>query len=512
MRVCGFRLHRFGVIGVCLALGSAPLQAQTAPPPAAPTAPALPVSHAISVSAAATCPAQPAYPLPVGALALQGLLAQIDAVAPDCLQNPPYHAWRGAVLLALRRPAAATEALERALLLDPDQPGALLDYADALLAVGDTASARGLLQQLSRRADLPANLRPVLEGELALTNLRASDGFELNPDRDPNRDPLSWRTRWVLSTALGHDSNLNNGPAASELTLTFPQGALTLPLLASARPQSGSAVLATAQWQALKPQGNQLWLLQAEVRSRHTADQATRYQQADLAASWLQAPEAPRQWVVRGGLSQVDFGGQRLLHNARLSAQHQWQASESPAASASLGLLTRCRPSTGAELELRRYPASPELNGRYTGLLAAVNCASADAAGSQAWLAHQLIGLQLRLGQDQPDSATRPGGSYRRAELRATWEARLGLYKANADYGYTRQHDASGYSPLLSSNLARRASRHNLRAELAHPLPTSWLAGAEVFATLEHSHQRSNLAVFESRQTALYTGLRWSLP
>ncbi|WP_372826820.1 tetratricopeptide repeat protein [Polaromonas sp.] len=500
MRVRASRLQQ--ALAVCLALGSLPLQAQT-------TAPVAPAATG-AAPAAATCPAQPAYPLPAGALALQALLAQINAMASDCLKNPPYHAWRGAVLLALRQPAAATEALERALLLDPEQPGALLDYADALLAVGDTASARGLLLQISARTDLPANLRPLLERELALTSLHPGHpGDGLAPD--PHRDPDAWRSRWMLSTALGRDSNLNNGPAASELTLTFPQGALTLPLLASARPQSGHAVLTTAQWQALKPQGTQLWLLQAEVRNRHTASHATRYQQADLAASWLQAPEAPRQWVVRSGLSQVDFGGQRLLNNARLSALHQWQASQW-AAAASLGPLARCRPGTGAELELRRYPASPELNGRYSGLLAAVNCGSLDAAGSQAGLGNPLIGLQLRLGQDQPDSATRPGGSYRRAELRATWEARLGRYKANADYSYTRQHDATGYSPLLSSNLARRASRHNLRAELAHPLPTSWLAGAEGFVTLEHSRQRSNLAVFESRQTALYAGLRWSPP
>ena len=75
---------------------------------------------------AAVCPASPVYPLPVGAPALQILLTQINALAPLCRQHAPFYAWRGAVRLALRQPAAA-EALERALLLDPTRPGAQLD-------------------------------------------------------------------------------------------------------------------------------------------------------------------------------------------------------------------------------------------------------------------------------------------------------------------------------------------------------------------------------------------------
>ena len=473
-----------------LALFSNPAaQAQAAPPAPLPRP-------------AATCPASPVYPLPVGAPALQDLLTQINALTPLCLQNAPFYAWRGAVLLALRQPAAAAEALERALLLDPNLPGAQLDYVDALLGVGDTASARGLLAQVAQRTDLPANLRPLLERELAAS------------------DPNAWRTRWVLSTAQGIDSNLNNAPAASELTLTFPQGPLTLPLLESSRPQRGSANLSSVQWQGAKPVGSQLWLLQAELRNRHTADSATRYQQADLSASWLQAPDAPRQWVVRTGLTRVDFGGQALLQGARLSALHQWQPMATPVLTGATGQggnepasgASACRPSAGAEAEARRYPSSPELNGRYTGLLAAVNCSMTDVPGSPALFTQQLLGLQLRAGTDQPSGASRPGGSIHRAEIRATWEARLGAFKTSTDYSFTRQIDATGYSPLLADNLARRISRHSLRVELARALPEGWLRNAEGFVSLEVNRQSSNLAAFDSRQKALYTGLRWVVP
>lgn len=473
--------------------------------------------QAAPLSTPPSCAASPVYPLPAGTPALQALLAQLNAQTPLCLQNAPFYAWRGAVLLALRQPAAAAEALERALLLDPNLPGAQLDYADALLGVGDTASARGLLSQVAQRTDLPANLRPVLSRELAAI------------------DPNVWRTRWLFSTAQGTDSNLNNAPAASELTLTFPQGPVTLSLLEASRPQRGSANLSTAQWLGIKPVGSQLWLLQAELRSRHTDSSATRYQQADVSASWLQAPDAPRQWIVRTGLTKVDFGGQALLQGARLSVLHQWQPVVAPAVASTAGqggypapnqpayqpanqpsqAASACRPSAGLEAEARRYPVSPELNGRYTGLLAAVNCSVADVPGSSALqsplLSQQQLGLQLRLGSDQPDNGARPGGSNRRLEVRATWEARLGAYKASTDYNHTRQLDASGYSLLLADNLARRISRHSLRAELARPLPGGWLGGADGFVSFEVNRQSSNLAAFESRQQALYTGLRWLL-
>jgi hypothetical protein len=318
---------------------------------------------------------------------------------------------------------------------------------------------------------------------------------------------------------------------------------VTLSLLEASRPQRGSANLSTAQWLGIKPAGSQLWLLQAELRSRHTDSSATRYQQADVSASWLQAPDAPRQWIVRTGLTKVDFGGQALLQGARVSLLHQWQPVVAPAAASAAGqggypapyqaayqpayqaanqpanqpsqAASACRPSAGLEAEARRYPVSPELNGRYTGLLAAVNCSGADVPGSSALqsalLSQQQLGLQLRLGRDQPDNVTRPGGSNRRLEVRATWEARLGAYKASTDYNHTRQLDASGYSLLLADNLARRISRHSLRAELARPLPGGWLGGAEGFVSVEVNRQTSNLVAFESRQQALYTGLRWLL-
>jgi hypothetical protein len=53
------------------------------------------------------CTVTPQYPLPQGAPELQSLLARLDHAAPQCLLDAGFHAWRGAVLLSLGRPAAA---------------------------------------------------------------------------------------------------------------------------------------------------------------------------------------------------------------------------------------------------------------------------------------------------------------------------------------------------------------------------------------------------------------------
>ena len=446
-----------------------PVQAQT-------------LSRTDFLSDTGACLIRPYYPLPVGSAALQGLLELLDAAASECARNAPYHAWRGAVLLAQNAPADAAETLERALLLDPDLPGAQLDYAQALIAMGDTASAVGLLRQLQNRNDLPLYLRPLLDNELTALN------------------PQAWRHRWTLSSAFGIDSNLNNAPAASQLTLTFPQGDITLPLAQSYQPHGGAAWLNHVQWVGARAAGEHLWLATAEVRARATADNAaTGYVQSDFSVAWLQAPAAPAQWIGRAAMGRVDFGGQHLLDDFRVSALRQWR-------------LDTCSAGLGMEAEQRHYPSGPELDGIYTGTLLTLQCnALPDSTAAPKGWSQQYWNVQMRTGRDHARHADRPGGRYHRTEWRAQWGAQFGAVQLAAEYGYTRQNDQQGYSPLLVSNLARRTDRHGVRLMLSYPLPVDTWGGAEAFVALDANAQASNIPAFASRQRALSAGLRWQL-
>ena len=411
---------------------------------------------------------------------------------PHCLRDAAFYAWRGALQLVLSEPAAAAESLERALLLDPDLPGAQLDYAQALSAMGDHLSARELLEQVSHRSDVPDYLRPVLRQSLQALAPERSDASI---------------SRWMLSTAWGHDSNLNNAPVAGQLTLTFPQGAVTLPLDKTSRPRSGGVWLNTVQWQTARPLGESVLLLSAEGRSRTTAHSGqTGYLQTDVSAFWLQAPEAPAQWLGRLSWGRLEFGGDNMLSTVRASLQRQWRLDP--------GVLVRhgCRLGLGAELEDRRYPVSSEYNGLYAGGLASLSCGDSFPVSAPAgWLAQPQYGVQLRWGQDEPLRAARPGGRNDRVELRLNWEARMQQGRLAADYSWTRQADRSGYSPLFENNSIRSTYRQGLRLMYSHPLSQPVWGGAEAFVSLELTRQQSNLAAFEVRQYSLASGLRWEL-
>ena len=391
--------------------------------------------------------------------------------------------------------AAAIEPLERALLVRPDLPAAQLDLALALAATGEVTAAAALLEQLRRRDDLPASVRQGLERQAALVAQAAPSA--------------SWHNRWQLSSLLGVDNNLNNAPSVAELTLTLPQGNVTLPLASTSLPKQGAAMLNSVQWQGLRPSGSSLWLLQSELRARRTGDGATQYQQGDLAATWLQAPEAAHQWVGRLSFTHLRFGGRTLLQSGKGSLQYQWPRLRTIAPGWANARLADCRPAAALELENRRYPSARELNGRYEGGAVALLCPSGKAPAAS------FFSVQLRAGHDRPHDDSRPGGGEVRSEFRVQWDTPLaspwpgvlGPGRLGLQWATTRQVDSSGYSPLLENNAVRRTTRHALQTEASFPLG----AGLSAVTSAELSSQRSNLPAFGARQRSIYLGLRWEL-
>ncbi|MDP3619277.1 MAG: hypothetical protein Q8R63_05735 [Ramlibacter sp.] len=451
------------------------------------------------------CPAQPVYPLPVGPSQLRELADRLDALAIHraCLPDAVFHAWRGAVLVALGRAAEAVEALERALLLNPDLPGATLDLAQALALQGDQASATALLAPLRDRPDLPPAIRDAIDRRtVAITQQAAVSA----PDNGNG-----WQSRWQIATMGGTDTNLNNAPSGSEITLTLPQGNVTLPLDPAGAPRKGPAILNTALWQGLKAHGDAVWVLQGDLRTRHTGESATSYQQADISASWLQFPAAPRQWVARTSASYLRFGGQTLLQAYRASLQHQWESLPLPLMPTALEGIWSCRPSVALEWEHRRYPSSASLDGQLTGFAAGLLCRAdrerTDEVRSAGigFLPDGNLNLQLRTGSDRPSDAGRAGGTYRKSEARAQYEAPvLSKGRLGVQLSTTVQTDSEPYSPLLG-NVPRKVRRSGLQIDGSWPVE----GGLSLIGAFEASRQRSNLSIFQSNQRSLYLGLRW---
>ena len=430
-----------------------------------------------------------------------GTLEQLDAVALNCLKSPAYFRQRGHLETALNLGEAAVDSFEKALMLAPDHAGTQVDYVQALIVTGDEASARDLLKQLLARDDVPVNLRPGLERQAAQLAAAAAP-----PTVVAAAEPERWRQRVTLNQSFGYDTNLNNAFSLSSLVLTGPQGNVELEVDPSSRAQKGGTASSGLQWIGLRPAGESLWVAQADVRNRHTASEQLRYAQGDLALTWLQAPEAARQWIVRAASSNVWRAGSPLYSSRLASGLYQWS-----------GAL--CRPVAGVEVESRRYPQAQILNGGYNGLALSAQCplngsANVSASNGPTDTGNNNgiggIGFGLRLGTDRPYDELRAGGTQKAVELRARWQAQWAPAKLQVEYVWQRQVDQNGYSPLLASDAVRRLTRSSLRFEASTPLSVSSTGSLQLYGTLDFGRQQSNIEIFNVLQTAFTIGLRWA--
>ncbi len=430
-------------------------------------------------------------PAPAPEATAQQAKRHFELLEAQCLRSAVFYRHSGQWLLKQGNAGAAIEALERALLLEPAHLGTQLDYAQALMAIGDIDSAFGLLRSLQAQPDVPPPIAALIAGQLrALSRLALS-----------NEAPAQGLTsRFQISQAVGHDTNLNNASTATNITLTYPEADLDLPLQEASRPSSGALAATALQWTGLLPVDRQVWLFQAKAQARHTGGAANRYQQAELGATWLQNPAAASQWIARAEHTQLRWANRNLYNSEKLSLQHQWvhRAPLEPSGSSSE---FNCRSAVGAELEDREFPGSRTADGLYRGAIFSLVCQNAHS-----------LSLQLRTGLDQPNNAARVGGTQQQHELRMQWQHSAAGTDWQAEYSYQRQQDTSGYSPLLARNAVRRVSRHALRFEASRPTQWASLGNPQWFGSLEFTRQSSNLQLFESSRNAAQTGLRWLWP
>lgn len=417
----------------------------------------------------AACPPT-ATQIPENMDARAATLHQLDARATECSQDAPWHAQRGAVLLALGREAEAAESLERALLLDPNHAGARVDYADALARLGDTRAATELAASLLTLPDLPGAARRHLEQGMSTWG------------QEQSSRPSPWQTRVELTPQIGWERNLNGGPATDAILLTLPEGTISLPLARAQRPQAGAANQTSADLQALRTLSSD-WSLftRGQLRLRDSAGAQSDYLLSNVETYLLHRRNSGELSLQLSRLDQL-FGGKHLLSETRLVAQHLW-----------LGEV--CRPRLGIDGGRRDYPGAAILDGDQFGIHLGLLCARG------AWR----LDTDLRLAEDTPRHAGRPGGSQEWMELQisAVWQAEG--YRVKSDVGISQIRDDEGYSPLLSYNETRRIRRQSLRLEFIKPLTPRW----DATVSAEHFRQQSNLRLFELNNHGLYFGARY---
>ena len=164
------------------------------------------------------------------ALLLTPSMAMSQTTPDPCDEQATCQAQKGSLLLAQGHVEEAAVALEKALLLDPNLPGAQLDYAQALALIGLKGSARAMLADVLQRPDIQPNLKSKLAGAQ-------------NPPSEATQTSLMSEWQWskLAQAAVGHETNLNSATFTDSLTLMLSNGPVTIGLADSAKPMSGPA-------------------------------------------------------------------------------------------------------------------------------------------------------------------------------------------------------------------------------------------------------------------------------
>lgn len=422
-----------------------------------------------------SCTALALLAVPVDAAARQRHLGRLDAARERCIGDAGYLAALGGAWLELGDAAQALLWLERALLLDPGLLAARADHALALAALGQPQALRDLTREWGQRTDVP----PALVERLA-RQVEAAQA-----------DPARWELRRELMLLAGAETNLNQSPTLSELTLTPPEGPIDLPLLEPLEPRAGGALLVEAALQLeYRVLPGRSWLVGATATARHApAASFTDWYVAQAAASWIESWDA---WRLQVSLSELWSSG-RLEDDYRadrvaLGADRPWG-----------GCLHR-----GVFDAERRHHSAPILDGRLAGLLYSARC-RLDAE------ARWLVTVAGRWAVDEAIDPDRPGGTQDRWSMGLRLQGHL-PQRRRLDMGarYTLYDDREGYSPLLENNARRWQRLASLSVEFAQPLDAlgpSWQR-AEWIVLTQIARQRSNLELFRYRTGTLYSGLR----
>lgn len=413
--------------------------------------------------------------------------AQLPQLAPfqeACEENALFQAHKGVLLLANGQIELAAIALEKALLLRPDLPGAQLDYAQALAQIGLKGSARALLQEVLRRPDIQPDLKARLTQPDA-TNSKVAALAEAS----------GWTWQTLVQTTAGKESNLNSATYSDYLTLWLSNGPVNLALSDTAKPIAGTGLKTQIAVQGLTPMGlGELSVnaMLAGKNSPHHPEGNNRSVEGSLKYG------VPIQWGVKNaanwasGQLQASLGGTQfwvgsLSAYTDQSAQlkYVWNTFEAP-----------CKLAPGLGDMMQAFPQSTSLNGHYRFARLELTCAYGGAQETQ---------LSLGAGTDKASDPLRPGGDKKRQDIILRHERLIGAGQLTLLARYTENKDQLRYSELLG-DLQTVTRRQDLGVSYWLPMSKQWSIGVNV----ETTSQKSNNSLFNLKNSGIYAGIRWS--
>lgn len=398
----------------------------------------------------------------------QRLLAELG----ECLESSEFFALLGAAQLNSGLIAEASESLERALLLDPDNGAAQMDYSQALYRSGQLFSALALNQQLLERDDLPANLQSLLVDQ---------------------REAWTAQTRQLdfqLDLLAGYDSNLNGAPTPDQVTLTLSGESVILPLNPDFRAISGpyASFRLGSRFRELAPDHQTSWTNQ--LRGRFSEDSDSDLLQLDSRYSFIK-PGRRSSWQLDAGISNLFFGGDALYTAIEGRARYQ-KRTQMP-----------CKPYYGLAVQQQLFHDQSNFNALESKASAGVRCPLGDIANNQTLTAE--VGLLT----NKASNSGRPGGDRAGWQASIEWQYRAPVGLFLAQLNHTELDDRDGYSPLIAGGAERWLESSYLLLQFRKPVS---VFGREttLMTNLYHQEQRSNIELFQTLDTTFELGLSLS--
>lgn len=429
-----------------------------------------------SFDAETNCPKVADYISLAGALSDSGadtsewsdLVDTLSLMMPSCLDSSEYFALLGGAQLNALDIANALELLERALLLDPDNGAALIDYAEALYLDGQLFAALEITERLLERSDLPKNIE---------------DGLRIREK--------SWRsqaTRFAMQVELfeGYDKNLNAAPDTNQITLTLSGQPISLALNSDFQSIAGSysSLNVGAAYQVLGPSFQKNW--SSGVRGRVSKDRQSDILQFDSRYSWLQSRRLSS-WGFDMGLTHLMVGGNELFNSAQGALRYQWRQESA------------CSPSLQVAAQRQWFSRQRILDAVESKFSAGLTCDSPFMEGSK-------FGVTMGLLHNNALRSSRPGGDREGWQLGLNWRASLFKGAVQAQVSRTNLNDRKGYSAILADGADRWVVRDQVLISYRQPILIGRTSAAFTI-NFFHQEQGSNIVLFGGRDTSLEVGL-----
>lgn len=405
------------------------------------------------------------------------LAQRLESLTEQCLLSSEFFALLGGAQLNSGLRAEAFESLERALLLNPDNGAAQIDYAQVLFEEGQLFAALELNDMLLEREDLPNQLGSALQ------------------ERHQQWQSLTRQTNYQAEVLGGYDDNLNGAPTPDQITLTLSGESVLLTLNPDFRPVSGPYLNLGAGLvhRQLFPGHQQNWGLQ--LRGRASEDSNSDLLQIDGRYSFIR-PRRSNSWQLDGSVRNLFFGGSALFTATEARARYSTDSA------------MRCKPYYDLVFQHQLFHNQSQLNAVDGRASVGFSCpigtsAAADNSGSQR------LNVELGVLESRAIKQNRPGGDRDGWQFTADWEYRLPGRTLRATFNHTRLDDQSSYSPLVLAGGKRQIERSYGLFQYRQPIDIQGNSAALV-VNFYHQLQNSNIELFETDDTALEIGLSFS--